>query len=129
MSGCIFTIYVSKDEAVCCEVKTHVGSFRFARFMKKISGCNFTIYASKNEAVCCSDACWKFSACKVHTKSSGRIFTVFVSKHVAVCREVQTDFRRFFRANFIKKIWGHFLDLCVQNKNCLSSDACWKFSP
>jgi len=53
-----------------------------------------------------------------------------VSKHVAVCREVQTDFRRFFRANFIKKIWGHFLDLCVQNKNCLllSSDAFWKFS-
>jgi len=38
MSGCIFTIYVSKDEAVCCEVKTHVGSFRFARFMKKVLG-------------------------------------------------------------------------------------------
>jgi len=37
-SGRNFTIYASKREAVCCEVQTHFGSFRFARFMNKVLG-------------------------------------------------------------------------------------------
>jgi len=36
--GRIFTIYASKNEAVCCEVQTHFGRFRFARFVKKVLG-------------------------------------------------------------------------------------------
>jgi len=30
--GCNSPIYVSKNEAVCCEVQTHFGSFRLACF-------------------------------------------------------------------------------------------------
>jgi len=37
-SGRILTIYASKNEAVCCEVQTHFGRFRFARFVKKVLG-------------------------------------------------------------------------------------------
>ena len=49
--GCIFTIYVSKNEVVSCEVQTHFGSFHLARFVKS-SGRIITTFASKNEAVC-----------------------------------------------------------------------------
>jgi len=31
-------ICASKNEAVCCEVQTHFGSFRLARFVKKVLG-------------------------------------------------------------------------------------------
>ena len=47
-----FTIYVSKNDAVCCWVQTHLGSFRLARLIKS-SGRIFSICASKNKAVCC----------------------------------------------------------------------------
>jgi len=33
-------------------------------------------------------------------------FHHFASKNEAVCREIQTDFGRFLRASFIKKIWA-----------------------
>jgi len=35
-SGQIFTIYVSKNEAVCCECQTHFVSFLLARLIKKL---------------------------------------------------------------------------------------------
>jgi len=52
-----------------------------------------------------SDAFWKLFGCKFCRKGSGHIFTIFASKNEAVCREVQTDFRSFPRASFIKRIW------------------------
>jgi len=36
--GHIFTIYVSNNESVCCEVQTHFGSFHLARFIKNVLG-------------------------------------------------------------------------------------------
>ena len=36
ISGQIFTIYVSKNEAVCCEVQTHFASFQLARLTKTL---------------------------------------------------------------------------------------------
>ena len=77
-----------------------------------------------------SDAFWTFFACKFCRKASGRIFTIYASKNEAVCHEVQTDFGSFPRGSFVKKIWVHFLDFCVQKWSCLllSSDAFWKFS-
>jgi len=36
--GCNFTMCVSKNEVVCCEVQTHFGSFRLSSFMKKVVG-------------------------------------------------------------------------------------------
>ena len=78
-----------------------------------------------------SDAFWKFSPCEVYKNSSGRIITIYASKNEAVCREVQTHFGSFLRASFMKRIWAHFLDFCVQKWSCLflSSDAFWTFSP
>jgi len=35
ISGRIFTIYVSKNEVVSCEVQTHFGRFHLTRFIKK----------------------------------------------------------------------------------------------
>jgi len=77
-----------------------------------------------------SDAFRKFSIFKVYKKISGRIFSIFASKNEAVCREIQTDYGGFPRASFIKRIWAHFLDFCVQKRSCLllSRDAFWKFS-
>jgi len=37
-SGHIFTIYVSKNKAVCCEVHMHLGSFHIAKFVKYVLG-------------------------------------------------------------------------------------------
>jgi len=37
-SGRIFTIYASKNEAVCREVETHFGSYPLVRFTKKVLG-------------------------------------------------------------------------------------------
>jgi len=37
-SGHIFTIYMSKNTAVCCGIQTHFASFRLARFVKNILG-------------------------------------------------------------------------------------------
>ena len=37
-SGHIFTIYASKNEAVCCEIQTHFGSSPLASFTEKVLG-------------------------------------------------------------------------------------------
>ena len=50
-SGRNSTICVSKNEAVCCEVQTHFGSFRLSSFIKIALGA-FSRFASKNETVC-----------------------------------------------------------------------------
>jgi len=49
-SGRIFTIYVSKNEAVSREIQTRFRRFQPVRNRKSF-GRNFTIYVSKNEAV------------------------------------------------------------------------------
>jgi len=36
--GCICSIFVSKNEAVCCWVQTHFGSFTILKFMKNVLG-------------------------------------------------------------------------------------------
>ena len=77
-----------------------------------------------------SDAFWKFSPCKLYKKSSGRIFPIYASKNEAVYREVQMHFGSFRHSSFIKKLWAHFPDLCIQKWSGLpwSSDAFWNFS-
>jgi len=41
--GCIFTIYASKNEAVCCEVQTHFENVLCLQGLPKNSGCIFMI--------------------------------------------------------------------------------------
>jgi len=47
--GRIFTIYVSENEVVSCEVETYFGSFYLAKDITKVVN---TIFPSTNEAVC-----------------------------------------------------------------------------
>ena len=77
-----------------------------------------------------SDPFQRFSPCEVYNKSSGHIITIFASTNEAVCHEVHTDFGSFLHASFLKKLWAHFHDLCIQKWSCLllSSDTFWKFS-
>ena len=49
--GRIFTIYVSENETVSCEVQTHFGSFPLGEVYNKSSVRIITTFASKNEVV------------------------------------------------------------------------------
>ena len=47
--GRILSIFASKNGAACCSVETHFGSFRFARFMKKVLGALSRFMCPKTE--------------------------------------------------------------------------------
>ena len=80
-SGRNSTIYVSKNEAVFCEVQTHFGSSRFAKFVKIFRAHYHDLCVQKSNCLpWCSDAFRKFSASKVYRESSRQIFTIYVSK-------------------------------------------------
>ena len=61
-------------------------------------------------------------------KSYGRIFLIFASKNEAVCCWVQTHFKNCGFSWFMKKVWVHFHNFCIQKWSCLllSSVAFWK---
>jgi len=65
-SGHIFTVYASKNEGVCCEVKTHFGSSLLAKFAK-IFWAHFQVICVHKRTclLWSSDAFWTFFACKV----------------------------------------------------------------
>jgi len=56
---------------------------------------------------------------QVLRKSCGRNSMICVSKNEAVCCEVQTHSGSFRLASFVKKLWVHFPDLCIQKRSCL----------
>ena len=120
--GCNSTIFVLKNEAVCCEVQTHFGSFRLESFGKKFLGGILRFMSSKTKlfaakfrrilefSLCAlsrfvrpkiklfSMMFWRileFSASNISRESFGQIFTIDVSKNEAVCCEVQTHFASF----------------------------------
>jgi len=87
-SGCIFTMYVSKNEAVeavCCEVQTNFERFPLPRFTKKLWA-HFHNYVSKNKAVCCEVQTYFGSSllARFESKNSGCIFMMYASKNEAV---------------------------------------------
>jgi len=112
------TICVSKNEAVCCEVRTHFGSFRLSSFIKKSSGRIFPIDASKNEVVCRG----------VQTDFKSSLPASFTEKVVGAIRQFvrpkmklfAVKFRRISEVNRLqglqKNFWTNFHDLCVQNE-------------
>ena len=83
-----------------------------------------------------SEACQKFSPCKVYNESSGCIITIFASMNEVVRREVQTDFGSFLCASFIQKFWAHYLDFLNEAVCCwvqthfgsfrLYEESCWR---
>jgi len=132
-SGCIYTIYVSKNEDVCREGQTYFISFLRASFIKKFWAHFHDLCVQTRSCVLRrSEAFRKFSPCEVYKISSGRYITIFACKKEGVCCEVKTYFRSFLRASFMKNLWRHFLDLRIQKSSCLllgGSDTFWKFSP
>ena len=101
------TICGSKNEAVCCEVQTHFGSFRLSSFVKKFWVHFYDLCVQKRNCLPWnSDAFRKFSACKFYRKSCGRNSTICASKNEAICREIQTHSGRSLPARFTEKIVG-----------------------
>jgi len=100
-SGRIFTIYVSKNEAVCRDIQKHFRSSPLARFAEKVLGAYLRFICPKTKVFAV-----KFrripdvSACNVHRISSGHIFTLYLSKCEAVFRKVLTHFRSSPLARF-----------------------------
>jgi len=80
--GAFSQFWGPKNEAVCCWVQTHFGSFCLAF--------------------------WMFSASKVYSKKFWVHFTIYVSKNEAVCCLVQTHFGSFRLASLIIKVVGAF---------------------
>ena len=101
-------IYVSKNEAFCCEVETRFGSSPLARFERKNSWYNFTTYVSKNKAV----RLWRILeviCLQGIQKNSGHIFMIYMLKNEAFCCEVETHFGSSPLARFTEKNLGPFL--------------------
>jgi len=85
----------------------HFGSFRYARFMKKVLGVFSRFFVQKRSCLpWISDAFWKSSACKVCRKSSGRRSTIYVFKIEAVFCELQTHFGSSRFVRFMKNVQG-----------------------
>ena len=157
ISRCIFTIYVSKNEAVCPEVRQISEVFFMGTFLRFLHP-NWSCFLRSSVAICkyspyevykessvhfhnfciqkqscslwSSNAFLKFSACKVYRKSSGRIFAICVSKNEAVSCEVQTHFGSSLSASFAEKVLGELSTfLRPKTRSCLpwSSDRFLKF--
>ena len=96
MYGCNFTIYLSKNEVVCCEIQVHFGVLALWGLWKIFRAhCHDLCVQKLNCLPWCSDAFRKFSASEVYRECSGQIFTIDVSKNEAVCCEVQMQFASF----------------------------------
>ena len=115
----IFTIYASRDVAVCRKFRCILEVLRLQELQKKIWVQFHDLCIQKRRCFLLSaDAFWKFSACKFCRKSSWCNFTIYVSKNEAVSCEVQMHFGSFRLMRFMKKFWVHFHDLCVQKQSC-----------
>jgi len=120
-SGRIFTIYVSKNEVVSCDVQTHFVSFHLSRFMKKVLGALSRILRPKTKLFALEfRSILEILRLQFCRKVFGRIFTIFASKSAAVCREVQTHFGSSPHSRFTKDSWAHFHDFCVEKRSCFS---------
>ena len=106
-NGWNVTIYVSKNEAVCCEVETHFGSFIRASFIKHFWA-HFHVFCVHNRSCLQwnSDAFWKFSASRVYGESFVRIFTIFAPQNEGVCFEVHTHFGTSLLVRFTEIVMG-----------------------
>jgi len=115
ISGRIFAMFASENEAVCCEVQLHfrsslckVYSF-FARFTEEVMGAfsrfmcpKIKLFHAKFRRIS------EVFTCKVYKEISGCIITIFVFKNEAVCREVQMHFGSSPHSRFPKRFLGAF---------------------
>ena len=108
-------IYVSKNEAVYCEVQTH-SEVIVLQGVWKTSGRNFTIYASKT----------KLFACEVETQF-GVLRLQGVQKEVlgAFSRFVCHANRHSWLQNFVKMLWARFTILHTHTFLLCCWDTLW----
>jgi len=128
ISGRIFTIYVSENEAVCSEVHTHFGSSLPASFAEKVLGAYSWLMRPKTKLFAV-----KFRRILKVLRIQGLQHAFWV--HFCVQKRSSLPwnsdgFWKFSPCKLHKKVWAHFLDFCVQKRSCLllSWDAFWKFS-
>ena len=108
-SGRNSTICASKNEAVCCEIQTHFGSYLPASFTEKDVGAipRFVRPKSKRCAVKFRRIS-KVLCLQGSQKKFWRYSTIYVSKNPAVCCDVQTHLWSFRLSSFTKKVLGAF---------------------
>jgi len=117
-SGCIFTIYASKNKAFSCWVQTSFVSHPLTRLTKKFWAHFHDLCIHIWRCLLWrSDAFCKFFTCNFCKKRSRHIFTMYASKNEAVCYEVQTHFGSYPLTRFTKKVLGAYsLFMCLKTK-------------
>jgi len=102
--GCIFTIYVSKNEAVCREIQTHSGRFRLQGSQNEFWAHIYDLCVQYRSCLLCSsDAFCKVSACKIDEKILGA-FSRFM------CRANKHSWLK----HFVKMFWARYvLQFCA----------------
>jgi len=119
-SGCIFTIYVSKNKTVSHEIQTRFRRFPPARFTESF-GRNFTIYVSKNEAVSCEIQTQfrSFLPASFAENAPGALsrFLHPKTKLFAMSSDV---FWKFSLCEMYENFWTNLHDLYVQKRSCLT---------
>jgi len=103
ISGLIFTIFASKNEAICCEVQVCLRSSLPTRFPEKSYGHIFMIYVSKNEAV----------SCEVQTHLGSFHFARFIKKDLGTLSGLLHPNTKLFALEF----------------RCILGFLYWKLSP
>jgi len=118
-SGRIITIFASKNGAVCREVQTQFESSPNSGFTKRFLGA-FSPFLRPKTKLFAVKFRRIFEVLRIQglQKDFWAHFHHFCVQKRRVCREIQTDFGRFARASFIKKVWVHFLDFCVLKRIC-----------
>jgi len=111
-----FSRFVSINEAVSCEVQTHLGKFSPCKVYEKSYGRIFTIFASSDEAVC-----YLFQTHFGRSPHSrfAKKFLGAISRFLRPKTKLfAVEFRRISEVLCLqglqKKLRAHFHDLCVQ---------------
>jgi len=131
-SGHNFLICASKNEAVCFEVQTHLGSLRLSSFIKKFWVHFPNLCVQKWSCLpLSSDAFGSSLPSSFTEKVLGAIPRFVRPKTKLIAVKFRCILEVLYLQHLQKKFWAQFHDLCVQNWNGLlwSSDASWKFAP
>jgi len=106
-SGRNVTIYVSCNEVVFCDVQTHLGSFRLARFTEKVLGA-FSRFLHPKTKLFAAKFRHIFDIFALHAlyKMFWAHFHNICVKNEAVCHEIQTHFGSSLLASFKEKVLG-----------------------
>ena len=131
-SGRVFTIYASKNEAVCCWVQVHFRSSLPARFTQKDFWAHFHDLCVQKWScfLRSSDTFRTFSPYEVYKKVLGTLSRRLRPKTKLFALELRRILGVHCLQVFQIRLWAHIHSFWVQKWSSLSwsSDAFWKFS-